>query len=321
LCIGALGSDAGGSVRVPAALTGVTGFRPTLGSVSSRGSHAICFSLETIGPIARSARDVALMYAVINGFDPADPHSAPRPKDQPFRLPGGDVEHLRIGVLGDYFADGVDTEVVNAVRRAVDDFEALGARAEEIVLPSAELAYKATCLTMIRAEALAIHADRLDRQPELFGDDVRRRLELGRQISGVDYARAADTVRQWQAEVRDAFERFDLLISPATPDVAPPILMADSLATTQRLTRLAFPLSAACLPAISLPCGNTDESLPIGIQVAAAPWNDTLVLQAGIAYQDRTDWHRRRPTDVSHDEVAASQVSRNGATAADHETT
>jgi aspartyl-tRNA(Asn)/glutamyl-tRNA(Gln) amidotransferase subunit A len=299
LCVAALGSDAGGSVRVPAALNGVTGFRPTLGSVSSRGSHPICFSLETIGPIARSARDAALMYEVINGLDAADPYSMERPSDCPFNVSDAAIDGVRIGVLGGYFAEGVDPEISASFATAADDLAALGAHVEEIVLHLAEPAYDATCLTMLRAEALAIHDERLRQQPELYGEDVRRRLELGREVSGADYARAADVVQQWRSEVRDAFERVDLLVSPSTPAVAPAIEGAETISTTQHLTRLAFPLSAARLPAISLPCGLTEAGLPIGVQVAAAPWNDTLALQAGIAYQDHTDWHRKRPAEVS----------------------
>ena len=117
LCVGALGSDAGGSVRVPAALNGVTGFRPTLGSVSSRGSYPICFSLETIGPIARSARDAAAMYSVINGFDPADPYSEDRPQDRPFNLAEDGIDGVRIGVLGGYFAQDIDQRSLLRLRR------------------------------------------------------------------------------------------------------------------------------------------------------------------------------------------------------------
>lgn len=309
LCVAALGSDAGGSVRVPAALNGVTGFRPTLGSVSSCGSHPICFSLETVGPIARSARDAALIYAVINGFDEADPYSIARPSDRPFNVSGAGLGGVRIGVLGGYFAQDVDPEIAASVAAAVDDLAAVGAQVEEIELPSAELAYNATCLTMLRAEALAIHDERLRQRPDLYGEDVRRRLELGRQVSGVDYALAADVVQRWRSEVRNAFEHVDLLVSPSTPAVAPPIVDAETISTTQHLTRLAFPLSAACIPAISLPCGLTGAGLPIGIQVSAARWNDGLVLQAGIAYQQHTDWHRRRPPDGSVEERRLDESS------------
>jgi aspartyl-tRNA(Asn)/glutamyl-tRNA(Gln) amidotransferase subunit A len=307
LCIGALGSDAGGSVRVPAALTGVTGFRPTLGSVSSRGSHPICFSIETIGPIARSARDAAVLFSVISGYDRDDPHSLRAPvEDKVVDLDEG-IAGIRVGVVGGYFLDGVDPDIATSVRHVADELAALGASVGDLVLPSAESAYEATCLTILRAEALAIHEERLALHPDLYGDDVRHRLELGREVSGVDFARATETVRRWQAEVREAFEQVELLVVPTTPEVAPPIESAEMIPTTQRLTRMAFPLSAAGVPAISLPCGFTDGSLPMGVQIAAAPWQDSLVLRAGVAYQEQTDWHRRRPAEISPGERRIGQ--------------
>jgi len=299
LCVGSLGSDAGGSVRVPASLTGVTGFRPTLGAVSSRGSHPICFSLETIGPIARSVRDVAALFAVVSGYDPVDPHSHQGSDENPLdRLDAG-IAGARIGLLQGYFLEGLDGEVDHAVRLAADEFAALGAHVTEVSLTRAAAAYHATCEVMIRAEALAIHEERLAAHPEMFGDDVRRRLELGREVTGVEFARAAEAVRLWRAEVRELFQHVDLVVCATAPDPAPLIEGAETIATTQRLTRMAFPLSAAELPAISLPCGLTKSGLPIGVMVAAAPWRDSLTLRAGFAFQERTHWHLQRPPEPS----------------------
>jgi aspartyl-tRNA(Asn)/glutamyl-tRNA(Gln) amidotransferase subunit A len=205
------------------------------------------------------------------------------------------IDGLRVGFLDGYFREGVDKEVARAVAAAVEDFATLGAHVSEVSLPLAAAAYEATCEIMIRAEALALHEERLLAHPELFGDDVRRRLELGRNVSGVQYARAAETVRIWQAEVNEMFNQVDLLLCPTAPDPAPEIHGAETITTTQRLTRLAFPISAAELPAISLPCGFTQGGLPIGLMVVAARWCDTLPLRAGCAFQERTDWHWKRP--------------------------
>jgi aspartyl-tRNA(Asn)/glutamyl-tRNA(Gln) amidotransferase subunit A len=293
LCMGAIGSDAGGSVRVPAALNGVSGLRPTTGAISGIGSHAICWSFEVIGPIARSVRDVAIINAVMTGFDRRDSHSRRSAATEHYPAVVRDNDRIRIGIPSNFFFENLDPEVDIAVREGADQLRALGADLIDVALPGAEDAYEAA-RSMVLAEALAIQEQRLIEHPELFGEDVRRRLQLGREVSGVDFARSMETVRSWCATVRDAFEAVDLILTPTTTTPAPLIASAEMIETTAMLTRLTWPWSAARTPAISLACGVTAAG-PIGLQLAARPWNESILLEASLAYQESTDWHRLRP--------------------------
>jgi aspartyl-tRNA(Asn)/glutamyl-tRNA(Gln) amidotransferase subunit A len=152
---------------------------------------------------------------------------------------------------------------------------------------------------LIRAEALSVHLERLDSAPERFGEDVRRRLELGREVDGVEVARAIGAMREWRVAMLDRFDAADLILTPTTNCSAPPIADSETIATTARLTRFTYAWSLAGLPAASVPCGLDRQGLPVGLQLAAAPWQDHLVLRAAAAYQDTTNWHRRRPALVA----------------------
>jgi aspartyl-tRNA(Asn)/glutamyl-tRNA(Gln) amidotransferase subunit A len=170
-------------------------------------------------------------------------------------------------------------------------FAEAGAEVEEIELPGSEDAVEAAG-GMIRAEALAIHRQRLLEQPEGFGEDVRRRLRLGESVTGADYAEHRQRAREWRRSVEQAFERVDLVLSPTTGTTAP---AADSemIETTRRLVRLTYGWSLAGVPALSIPCGFSNEDLPVGLQLAAAPFRETTLLRAGAAFQGETDWHLR----------------------------
>lgn len=297
LCVGALGSDTGGSVRIPAALNGVSGLRPTLGSVSNRGSFPVSASLDTIGPMARRVQDVGALLRVIAGYDRQDPRAVEHPFRDSLETFDPGVEGVRIAMVGGFYADDIDPAVARAVRAAADRFAEMGADVSEVTAPGAAGALEAATV-IVRAEALAVHAERLRTQPEMFGEDVRRRLGLGEAIKGTDLAVAIERMYEWRRDLRIMFDEVDLLLTPATAIPAPPLDKADSLETTSRLTRLTWPWSVAGLPALALPCGLSDEGLPVGLQLAAAPWRDGLLLRAGDAYQRVTDWHARRPPHV-----------------------
>ena len=150
-----------------------------------------------------------------------------------------------------------------------------------------------------------MHAERLEGEPARFGEDVRRRLELGREVSGVDAARAVAAMRAWRARMLELFDRVDLVLLPTTPGSAPPIAESEMISTTARLTRFTYPWSLAWLPACSVPCGLDGRGLPVGVQLVGAPWRDDLVLRGAAAYQDATDWHLRRPALSASDLPAA----------------
>jgi aspartyl-tRNA(Asn)/glutamyl-tRNA(Gln) amidotransferase subunit A len=154
---------------------------------------------------------------------------------------------------------------------------------------------------MIWAEAYAIHRERLDEQPELFGEDVRRRLELGREVTGADYAECRQRARQWRCSLGLVFRNLDLILTPTTETTAPRA-DAEMIATTRRLTRLTYAWTLSGLPALSVPCGFDRAGLPVGLQLAAAPFQEAALLRAGAAYQRETDWHLREPLLVTKTE-------------------
>src|SRR5581483_7637473 len=253
LCAVALGTDTGGSVRIPAALNGVSALRPSDGRISIRGVFPITWTLDTVGPIARDVADLAAVFGVLAGYDAGDTRSVDAPVDDYAGALRRGVAGLRIGVPRTFYFDDVDADVVALVRAGADTLAAAGADVVELDLPGAEDAVEAAT-AIIRAEALAIHADRLRDEPERFGDDVRRRLELGRSITGADYARHREQARAWRRAVDRAFERVDLVLAPSTGTTAPPI-GSEMIETTRRLVRLTYGWSLAGLPALSVPCG------------------------------------------------------------------
>lgn len=294
LCIGALGSDTGGSVRIPAALNGVSALRPTFGTVSNRGVMPISASFDTVGPMARSVRDVAHLFSAIVGYDREDPRAVDRQPDDPLARLDHGVQGLRIGLPETFFFERLEPDIEHAVRVAVQHFADLGAEVVDIKVPGAEEAVNIATI-MIRAEALAIHRDRLASEPDWFGEDLQRRLALGDQVSGVDFADGLQQMHEWRQFMLGMFDQVDLILTPATNAVAPLIDEAEMIETTTQLTRFTYAWSLASMPALVIPCGLSGGGLPIGLQLASAPWQDALLLQVGAAYQTNTDWHHKRP--------------------------
>jgi len=303
LCAAALGTDTGGSVRIPAALNGVAGLRPTTGRVSNRGVFPITWTFDTVGPLARGVEDAALVLSVLAGHDPEDPGSIDRPVDDLLGTIDDGLDGLRIGVPRTFFFDGADADVADRVRDAAEALARGGAAVEEVELPGAERADETTT-RMIRAEAYAIHRMRLDEQPELFGEDVRRRLMLGAEVAGADYAEYRQRARQWRRSLELAFRDLDLVLTPAAETTAPRADDAEMIATTRRLTRLTYAWTLSGLPALSVPCGFDGAGLPIGLQLAAAPFREATLVRAGAAYQRLTDWHLHEPALVTETEKA-----------------
>lgn len=293
-CVLALGTDTGGSVRIPAALNGVTALRPTYGAVSVRGTLPVSASLDTVGPMARSARDVAALYTALAAYDRADPCAVDGPRRDPLAELDAGVEDLRVALLTGFFSEEVEADVQRSVRAAAEVLASLGADVVELEVAGTEEAVERTN-RLIRAEALSVHLERLDSTPERFGEDVRRRLELGREISGVELARAVAAMRAWRAHTLDRFDRISLILTPTTSETAPGIADSEMIETTARLTRFTYPWSLASLPAISVPCGVNAAGMPIGMQLVAPPWHDDTLLRAATAFQEATDWHRQRP--------------------------
>jgi aspartyl-tRNA(Asn)/glutamyl-tRNA(Gln) amidotransferase subunit A len=290
----ALGSDTGGSIRIPAALNGVSGLRPTVGRVSTFGTMPVSATFDTIGPLAQRLRDVATAYEVIAGYDRRDPMSVDRPVESWAGLHAGGLGGIRIGTPWAVTEAEAMPEVVTLIRTAMKVLVDLGAIESAVPLKDLEDVHVAM-QTCAQADAAAVHRDRFDQDPSMFGADVERRLRLGRAITGTAYSAAVTLQAAWKGEMREIFSHVDLLAMPTVGFPAP--LVSDSpdmIAATHRLTRLCTPWAFACLPAISVPCGLVD-GMPIGLQLIGPQWSEARLLATGIAFQEVTDHHGRTP--------------------------
>ena len=294
MSLAALGTDTGGSIRIPAALCGVVGFKPTFGRVSTRGVIPLSWNLDHVGPLTRTVGDARRMLRVLAGFDPHDPASVDYPVDDyPDRLETS-VRGWRVALaVGDYI-ESCDAEVWSALAEVAQVFKSLGANIEKANLSwLAEMAVANSRMT--QADGAAFHHEHLEQSPDQFGEDVRQRLENGAALTSTDYSLA----RRVQSEGRRSFERFfekyDILILPTTPIPAPMIEGTQALEAARMLTRFTSPFNLGGTPALSLPCGFTESGLPIGLQIVSKHWGEGKALQAGEAYEQVTDWHKKHP--------------------------
>ena len=293
LCYGALGSDTGASIRQPAACCGIVGLKPTFGRISKFGALPLSWSLDHMGPMARSVADAALMLQALAGPDPRDPNCVDRPvPDYSTGLETG-VAGKRIALARGFFFADCDPEVAAAVEAAARTLEGLGARIEEIELPELDSAYLTGGIT-IACEATAYHAKNLRERPEAFSEELRGSLELGAFYSAVDYLQAQRVRRRVTEAIRGAMAPFDAVLSPTSPVPATPI--DDSPPGHSGLRhRNTIPFNLTGLPAISLPCGLTEAGLPIGLQIAGPAFDEAGILAIARAFESAGDWQGRRP--------------------------
>jgi aspartyl-tRNA(Asn)/glutamyl-tRNA(Gln) amidotransferase subunit A len=294
MALSALGTDTGGSIRIPASLCGVVGLKPTFGRVSLRGVMPLSWNLDHVGPLARSIDDAALMLQVLAGYDADDPTSVDMPvEDFRAKIQEG-IRGWRVALgRGDYM-ESANPEVLEALDAAVAVLTECGARVLRVDVSFLLEAARANKL-MTQADAATIHRQRLVEHPDWFGNDVRRRLEAGRDTEAVDYIQA----RRTQAVVRRRLERlfndYDVLVLPTTPTTAPPISGGDAVLLASQLTRFTAPFNLAGLPAISICCGFDRAQLPIGMQLIAAAWGESALLRAARAYERSSGWQGRWP--------------------------
>jgi len=295
MALGALGTDTGGSIRIPASLCGIVGFKPTRGRVSTRGVFPLSWNLDHVGPLTKCVKDAAIILQVISAYDAIDPSSIKMLTGDYLGHLVDDMEGRRIAIGSGEFIETADPEVLNPVREAAKVFEAMGCKVEKVNVDwmrDAALANK----TITQADGAAVHRDRLKEHPEMFGDDIRRRLEDGAKTTSTEYILA----RRTQVEVRKRcelfFEAYDLLIVPTTPIAAPTIEGHDAVEQAGRLTRFTAPFNLTGLPALSIPCGFTSEDLPIGLQIVSRAWADAKALNAGYAFEQATEWHKKYPS-------------------------
>ena len=295
LAPGALGSDTGGSIRGPAHWSGVTGLMPTYGRVPLRGVVALATTLDHVGPMTRSALDAALLLQPMAGYDPLDPTSVDAPVPDYVRETARPVRPLRIGVLrGSYLWDLLAPGIGNAVETALGELRRLGLSIEDLELPEWEAAADASPI-LIRSEAATEYRRALAERPGDLIPEVRERLEAGIRTSAVEYLDARRASDHFAFALRRLFARVDVLALPGRAQTAPKMDESGRLLEPLSPRNYTAPLNYPGVPALSFPCGFDAEGLPIGIQLAAPHWGESTLLNVAHAYQQATDWHRRRP--------------------------
>ena len=296
----ALGTDTGGSVRVPSALCGITGLKPTFGLISRFGVTPLSWSMDHVGPMARTVRDAALALNMLAGHDPRDQGSAQTPsQDYLVGLDGG-MQGVRVGVPQQFIWDIMDSEVEQAFRAALAQMESLGARIQEISGPDLGLINAAGSVVQT-AEAATIYRSRVLDQGQRFDPVIRQRIESGLFISAEAYLHAQRVRAKLSGGLLKVLERVDLLATPTTAIAAPDIaqervtISGQDVPIREALLRITRVFSTVGLPAISVPCGFTKGGLPIGLQLVAGPFSESLLLRVAQAYQGSTTWHLSRP--------------------------
>jgi aspartyl-tRNA(Asn)/glutamyl-tRNA(Gln) amidotransferase subunit A len=303
LAVASLGSDTGGSIRIPAAACGCVGFKPTYGRVPLCGVIPLAPSLDHAGPITRSVHDAALMLEAVAGADGCDPAGFGEPGECFTQDLKKGLAGLRIGVPRQYFFDRLQGKVRQNVLAAISILEQNGAECAEVDLRltdgTAQLAGEITL-----AEALLFHWKWVKKRPNDYGEDLRLRLKEGIEISALTYLRAQEWRRAYTREFEGALEAVDLLAAPTLPVAAPKLEDQEvSLGRTRENVRLALlrltrPGNLTGLPAISVPCGFTSEGLPSGLQLIGRRGDERTVLRAAYAYEQLTPWHEMFPPDM-----------------------
>ena len=317
-CIAALGSDTGGSIRQPASLCGVVGLKPTYGRVSRYGLVAFASSLDQIGPITKNVTDAAILLNVLSGRDPLDSTSAPVDVPDFTAVVGRDIKGLKIGIPKEYLIEGMDPEVEGAVRAAIKEFESLGAVPVDVSLPHTGYAV-ATYYVLATSEASSNLARYdgvkygfraggkdlmemyMNSRAKGFGAEVKRRIMLGTYTLSSGYYDAyykkAQQVRTLiKNDFESAFGQADLILTPTSP--TPAFRIGEKTADPLQMYLadiFTISVNLAGVPGISIPCGFTSGGLPIGLQLIGRHFDEETIFRASYAYEQSTDWHRRRP--------------------------
>jgi aspartyl-tRNA(Asn)/glutamyl-tRNA(Gln) amidotransferase subunit A len=301
ICHAALGSDTGGSIRTPAALCGVVGFKPTNGRVSTYGAMPRAWSHDCVGPLARTVRDCALITQVIAGADPRDPASSAEPVPAYAKQLKKSLKGMRIGIPENYFYDGVTPDVQACMDESIAALKSLGARLVKINIPDPAHAF-AMSVVMTECESAAYHADWMRTRPQDYSPGVRARFAPGLEVPAVNYIKAQNERARLRAEfLETVFDSVDLLHTPVIPIPVPTIAATQSpdpgnlRALIPLFTRNTRTASFFSLPALSVPVGFTANGMPAAMQLIGRPFAEQSVLNAGHAYQLVTDWHERTP--------------------------
>jgi aspartyl-tRNA(Asn)/glutamyl-tRNA(Gln) amidotransferase subunit A len=301
LCYGAIGSDTGGSIRQPTAYCGIVGLKPTYGRVSAFGVTPLSWSLDHAGPMTRTVKDSALMLQVIAGYDAQDAASMDVPVPD-YAATIAAATSLRLGIPRDYFYDALDSEIQVAMEAALSVLKTLTRTQRDIAPLATDSTYASMMdpyVTILRAEAYAYHKEYVSKSPELYQAQTRKRIQSGADITASAYIEARRQLEPIRRSVSPVFETVDLLITPtacvppfAIADLTDPKTLREKELLTLRNTR---PFNMLGLPTVSVPCGFTRAGLPIGMQITGPPGGEATVLRLAYAYEQATEWHKRKP--------------------------
>lgn len=297
---GSYGTDTGGSIRIPSSFCGATGLKPTYGRVSRHGVVPLSPSLDHVGPIARSVADLALLLQPVAGADPLDPTATPEAVPDYSTLLDGSLKDVSIALVTNFVETSVDPEVRVAVQDALRVLSDAGARIHEVALPELGPRALAAYMPILFAEASFCHREWLQTRRADYSDGVLERLDDGLAVSAVTYLTAMEERESIRVSVRARQASIDLLVMPTTAVVALQLEATDipvdeDEGQLKSIIQFTAPFDLIGLPALSLPCGFTQQGLPIGLQIVGRQFEEPLVLRAGHALQVRTDWHRRTP--------------------------
>jgi aspartyl-tRNA(Asn)/glutamyl-tRNA(Gln) amidotransferase subunit A len=289
----AIGSDTGGSVRIPAGLCGLVGLKTTVGRVSNHGVLMLSDTLDTIGPMVRDVEDAALLFATMHGPDVDDPATLPHPPADVLSGLKAGVTGLRFAVLPEPDLGEVDPEVGAAFATAREVFRAQGARIDVLQLPVAYTELADLAGRFIAAEGYRLHRDWIDRDDLPFDPDVRDRFRAARSMAAADYVQLMLERRQMRRDVAGLLRDFDALLLPTTP--LPAIPQSEIDQKKSPMSRLTRPANLLDLCALAVPCGFTKGGLPISLQIVGRGYDEARILRIGWAFENATDWHRRHP--------------------------
>ena len=291
-----LGCDTGGSVRLPAAINGIAGLRPTHGRVPNHGATPISASYDTIGPMARNVSDLARILAVISNEGPSEAPTSATSLGNFLPTLNDGISGLRIGVPRNHYFVGCDDDIAEATMNAIRVLERQGAHIIDVDVDGAKETQDWYTI-QVYSDACAFHENRIDEHPELFEPQVLERMLVGRNFTGVDYANACRAREGWQRSLATLYQDIDILASPTTPQ--PPAFIDDDkslLEATKAASHNTYAGGFGANPGLSLPSGFDRNGLPTGLQLEAAWWEEPMLLRAGITYQAATEWHLATPS-------------------------
>jgi aspartyl-tRNA(Asn)/glutamyl-tRNA(Gln) amidotransferase subunit A len=300
LTFAALGSDTGGSIRMPAHFCGVTGLKTTVGRISRAGAMPLSWSLDTVGPLAQSAEDCALLLGLMAGADPEDPTASALPVPDYMAATKRSIKGLKIGVPTAFYVDDLDSEVARVLDETLAVLKKEGAEIVKVELPD-QRQLTASCQFVLATEAAAFHKRWMIERPQDYGAQVLMRLQNGLAIPAVSYLEAMRWRGPALAAYLAAVEGTDAVIAPVAPMPAPTIaesdvgISHDAEAVIQRVTRFTRPINYLGLPSLSIPTGFAKTGLPVGMQIIGRSFDEAMLSRIGAAFQRATDFHARAP--------------------------